>query len=735
MGTRDNVPQTHRTILFEVFNDSEHRLDLLLNPNVSTDSEDRNSSIDQKLSVKSFAEFLEKFSPTVYEYFTQDGSGRTLASYTLDSEEAKQRGGTPISITGHAYYQMLSQLYTDKGTSGKSNIKFDDKKIKEILTPEREVKTAYNLRGELLLINRRLQEAEAGGQTAKVKSLEKNLERCMDKVRKAYMSSKIQMLPIAHADAVKKIKLLDERIAIAETSVDDSTAGQPRVGRLGFAKDGALVLLPPAEETQPLSNKSDVKLLAAGNADSDQKLIELVANDYDSRVEKQEGDFTRGLILSVYTPKEVALSLDDMNKAELIEQRDQLIERKDSYEKLLAQSKQEFVSAVSTVIQKILGVKIFFDHATIEGADKGKLSPPLLVANCRPEDLLQDDVRKNFEEFIEHYGVTEKSQNKIWFAILPHIENPCNFGLDDDYIDDTAATFEEAKTLLEILEKSRIMTVFNFAATRETTFAGITADAIKEIKQTFQDEQVRHEHAVFAYPNFTLMTATQVHIAGEESIEIPPTYIDAAYVAAGLLVGVQQPSYLQKHGFSDRVDKDNVCVRVDMEDEELVGNITTKLNPEMTYTWQKSITDEISSEQFGFAFCSNNKFISAKNKYLKNAYILCARTLAKDGKYYQPIYRRLAKDFIIAYIKERFGANPKKAEIKKGLPRIVNEWSRQAQQKSTCNNVNLILRADEDVQYDTPEYPDALHLKFSKYDEIISADDLKVITEDAGGDE
>lgn len=68
----------------------------------------------EKLEVSSFNEFLEKFAPDVYEICERNGDGKPEFIYTTDKSKIQGRYAVKQSITDHAYYKMLSDLYYQK---------------------------------------------------------------------------------------------------------------------------------------------------------------------------------------------------------------------------------------------------------------------------------------------------------------------------------------------------------------------------------------------------------------------------------------------------------------------------------------------------------------------------------------------------------------------------------------------------------------------------------------------
>ena len=160
-NTWDKIPQTHRTILFEQFSDiTDASANDLYNFLLSYDDEDLNSKIREKLEVKSFEEFLQKFPLTIYEYVvgSDDGSAPKI-HYTTDTRKAaKFPQRREIKLTEHSYFEMLLEMYSKKGTSGQANIEFNDAKVREILTPKRELEKLYNMRRQIPLLYERKEE-------------------------------------------------------------------------------------------------------------------------------------------------------------------------------------------------------------------------------------------------------------------------------------------------------------------------------------------------------------------------------------------------------------------------------------------------------------------------------------------------------------------------------------------------------------------------------------------------
>ena len=63
------IKQTSQAILFEEFNSSKDDLRTMLNTSGNVDSSTFVVKVSNTLGVSSFKEFLEKFSPEMWEYF------------------------------------------------------------------------------------------------------------------------------------------------------------------------------------------------------------------------------------------------------------------------------------------------------------------------------------------------------------------------------------------------------------------------------------------------------------------------------------------------------------------------------------------------------------------------------------------------------------------------------------------------------------------------------------------
>lgn len=719
-NTLDRVKQTHKAILFENFNSwQSNTLNLATVLTGTYNDISEKEEYIKRLEVHSFKEFVDKFAPKIFERVTRIGDAIKF-EYTL--EEGKFDNAKPMKFTDHAYYKMLSSMYINKENSGKSNRDFNSKDVLEIMTPQNEIKEAKDLRDELYLLSMQFTEAQINNENTNVYA-QRLLDIRGDLEQKAAGSS-LSKITLRLADLKNQILLLTEKQDDYAESQSGDTNNKLETGYLDFDENGNFVIRElasgefndsndPQQQLQ-LQSKENLKLLKSA-----------VDEDLDSN--EEISGFTRELVVNTYLPtvakenSEFPLTLEGIN-----EKKAQLEVIRDNFESIYIQAQESFMEALKQVATKIIGVKIFFDHATINGADDGELPPNqgLLITNCSVNDLmLKENKRIAFEKFIEDHGKNQVREEKFWIGILPHVligrDNPDEQGNSvtiDPFArrqaqDDTktkkiidVTKLSAAKQLLAMMEKARILTVFNPVVAKDSpfTFGKINASAVKNIKNLLTEKEgINYRHAVFAYPNFTLVNDTLKPVderEGSPNINISAIYVDAAYVAAGLLVATQQPKFLVKNGFSGRVDPNNACVRIDLEEDEMQNNILTHFNQELSLSWSKDIMDSILDDHFGFVFSGDSKFDRESNKYLNKSYVISARTLHKYNGVYQPIYKTLTNDFILSYLQpENKGGRSSKTLFKNFLNKDVIDWENDAKRGESKRIINTILRKDEHI--------------------------------------
>lgn len=344
---------------------------------------------------------------------------------------------------------------------------------------------------------------------------------------------------------------------------------------------------------------------------------------------------------------------------------------KEELQDIYKASLESFAETITPIIEKFAGVKSFFDHASCDGELPRDVS--VIISNCKVDAILKNRVAK--ERFRKYFKALsyEKDVNRIWFGIIPAISNGEErwsetkqaLHFDDDIEPDeledapeqgNAAdliALDRGKEMLALLEEAKIMTFVNYKAGENTGFMGLSASEVDRYRKDFKN--VNSEYAVFVYPNFTILPkenglvkiGTEYNAEDDQEVDfyavVPGVYLDASYVACGMMVGVQNYKLLEKKGYY--VNPKYPCVRFDLEDPENSRRVTTKLNRETTTETPMQILDAIMEDRFGFVFADNN--VEYDGKILKNSYVLNARSLQRGANgEYKPLYKTLVKNLV-----------------------------------------------------------------------------------------
>ena len=192
-------------------------------------------------------------------------------------------------------------------------------------------------------------------------------------------------------DTDRKISAVDTKLKQLNSS--SSAGGEaPKLlsGRGGFDDNGRWVLIPAKASTPDSDESTDSKTDPQG--DATKRFANIIQNDLDKT---KENEFTKALIVSAYTGVELADSMETKSAAELVVQRDELVGRKEALENSFKQAKEAFIQVLSESVQKLLSIKIFFDHATVKGGNNDKLpnGVGLIVTNCKASKLIDGKIK------------------------------------------------------------------------------------------------------------------------------------------------------------------------------------------------------------------------------------------------------------------------------------------------------------------------------------------------------
>jgi len=366
----------------------------------------------------------------------------------------------------------------------------------------------------------------------------------------------------------------------------------------------------------------------------------------------------------------------------------------DDFKTYYIHRQESFLHQMVSLIEKVLSVKAFFDHAAVNGI----VDPEVLIANCKITDLMDGDtIENNFKTYVKQMG-NERTDWKIWYAVVPGIRDAeyadadevDMYDVDDgDVFDDDLeveyvveggektvqaldarkmrsvergfVSYDDFSRFMRIMNGSNIMVFFNFKANDYTSFANLKVDTVKSYKRKVQNLENK-EFGVLCYPNFTVIPKEHQRyelIAGQH-VELPSVYLDSSYVACAMMILAHNNAYLRDKGFT--VNGDLPAVRFDYEVSFKNGMandgmapcwqiITTKLNRENLLTTPNELREELNENGgFGFCFCGDEVYYNGEP--LKNTYVYRARTILKEqimqanGEMvvnYCPIFKPLVK--------------------------------------------------------------------------------------------
>ena len=90
-----------------------------------------------------------------------------------------------------------------------------------------------------------------------------------------------------------------------------------------------------------------------------------------------------------------------------------------NYLEFYKKSKDDFVKAVKPLIEKILGVKTFFDQYQVK--EKG-MQPKLLISNASLEMLVKSSNLPRLLTYLNTTNDKNEFENTIWYGIVPDVE-------------------------------------------------------------------------------------------------------------------------------------------------------------------------------------------------------------------------------------------------------------------------------------------------------------------------
>lgn len=687
------IKQTNRTILFEEINPEKLDLLTIIGDTKGYDSlnDDKLKEINENLLVKNFDEFLEKFSPTVYSYFN---ASNQKIMYTLKKpSNLPEDCITEIKLdSNNEFLKMLFTLIDAKKNQGIKNADFKFQNVLDMISPKKVMEDIKQVRKEISYLYNEYEKLEE--EDPKKLEFGDKLNAKFEEASLNY-NNVLGMLPLAIED-IKTRLLLGQ-------SQDGASSEPLKIGVLTMEESGQLKIIeaPKPEETE----------VALIGENSNNSLALIFKDDYES-INENPNDYVGSLVVRTFAPIATIQGEIDVEKE---------VNNYNTYLEFYKQSKEEFVKAAKPLIEKLLGIKMFFEQYSTKS--KGMM-PSILIANSKADMLVKGANRTRLETYFNTVNAKNDFADMIWFGILPSIEmeqGEKNKAVRERFKGSSSKqevpkeknTMEALATLLEICSYYRIQVFFNFEASEETSFnnlATVGVDKYMEKTEIFTRKDFS-EFAIPCLPNFTVIPKDKSGVVLDSKMKqndggaylskekedimklwLEGIYIDAAYVAAGIVSAYQCPEYLRD--YFKNVSPKYPGVRFDIEGGDNSLKVTTTLAKEITgYT--NSIKDIINKRNFGFVFSSDNA--SVNGKAITRITVYKARSLDMNDDGYESIYKTMVATYVERML--RFSTNDFKQD------KIVNFFSTNpASQKSKWLNelgqINSILQVGDDILHE-----------------------------------
>jgi hypothetical protein len=325
------------------------------------------------------------------------------------------------------------------------------------------------------------------------------------------------------------------------------------------------------------------------------------------------------------------------------------------------------------------------------------------------------------ETYLNTVNAKNDFSNTVWFGIVPAIElesaGKPKIGraifAGNKEVKKEGNTMESLTALLQTLKKYRVQVFFNFQANDETTFNNLATMGVDKYMDKCQmmTRQDYSEFAIPCLPNFTIIPKDKSGVVIDTIIQktddgkvkvsdskedimklwIQGVYVDASYVAAGIVAAYQCSEYL-KEVFKN-ASRSYPGVRFDIEREDYSLRMVTTMAKEIT-GFTNNIKDEINKRSFGFVFSSENAQVDGKD--VKRITVYKARSLAMTDSGFDSIYKTTVSTYIERIL--RFTSNDfKQDKIESFFSN--NPKSQKEVWKNDNKFINSIVQPGDDLNF------------------------------------
>ena len=642
------ITQTNATMLFDEIN--PEKLDLLTLvgdvKNLDSLSDEKIQEILEALCVKNFTEFVDKFDPVVYSFFNANNQ---KVMYTLKKPESIPEDFlTEIHLNlQNDFLRMLLTLVDTKRSQGLLNVDFKFENLTDLISPRKIIEDIKQNRKELRYVYSQYVQLEEND--PKKLDLGDKLNVMMEEASMNY-NNVMAMLPLAIEDIKTRLLL---------TSGGGGDDSSPlALGVLTMGEEGELkVIEAPKEEHSTALVSLDDRV--------NEGLIEVIGEDYVALNEENHNDYVKALVTRTFCP----LPSTMVSEIDVATE----IQHYNSYLQFYKDAKDDFIKTVKPLIEKILGVRLFFEQypSKLRG-----MRPTLLITNVSNEMIAKTPNLPRLVTYLNTVNGKNNFDHTIWYAIFPSVAFATDgkakltrrrFKGNDEPTNADVNTIESLSMILDVLKDFRVQCFYSFASHEKNTFNAMATEGIDKYIDKSQPLMSKSysEFAIPCFPNFTIipkdksgvvldtkMTLNEnSHIAEISKAKqdimklwIDGVYVGAAYVAAGVVAAYQDPEYL-KMIFRRNVDNELPGVRFDIEAGDNSLLVYTTLAKEIT-GFTAPIKHDINSKCFGFVFSSENAIYDGLP--ITDIMVYKSRNLLydEDNGVYEPIYKTQVTTYI-----------------------------------------------------------------------------------------
>lgn len=516
------MEQTNRTILFEEINPNKINLLTLVNESGKKESltDEEVLKIHQHLEVKSFQEFLSKFTPEVYMLL--DTCNRKVMFSREYIEDAQD---TLCLNNQDSLFNML--LYLMEAKQNKKYLLMNFSDLLEHMLPEKDTKSFLK---------------------------EKN----------AVVNNLVKQTNVNFNDANWYINELlhkyDDGILLLRAFLEEVTAYLPYMGKeikidRGILDDEGRMQIKVIESSSEYRDKVFI-IEKTDIVAYEEMIISCLREVFQTKPIKHMTLYKDLLMLPILFANKEYRTIQE-----------KYTEYCDLYENVI----KKFWLTAKPLIETMLGIKKYFEqYRGQEG-----MSPALLVCNFQASDILMPQNREKLEIYLRSVNDKMFYQNTIWYSIIPNLASGDHidahtirerFKAKKERIQYQRTEMEAACVLLELTSRYKIQNFLSLAVEEESTFTAFAKKGIDSINDSFAvlDKVDNKDYIIPCFPNFTVMIAEdaclcigtelefddlteQIVSHGDRNLWLDELGIEASYVAAGLVAACQCPQFLKSH--------------------------------------------------------------------------------------------------------------------------------------------------------------------------------------------